>query len=259
MKKLLAILLACTMLFTLAGTAVLAEDEQPQPEGGKKFEGNWAVMGGLVEIYYEEEGYRVLVDLCNNEDWSGVEYEYSCYYVENEDALVSISSAKTPYTSDASTFDRTRGEAEYEGMDEDGMETVFTIAENGSLHWADGHDKGAGEDLEFRNIGAFKGAWRSAEGEEPAWVEFTWEGLDEEKYYYSVYLHRGDDETYTECIMTGTYNEETGKLECTGSNVDTEDKETYEAVFSRTEDGKLLYEAANGIVMEYDLLGGSQG
>jgi hypothetical protein len=59
--------------------------------------------------------------------------------------------------------------------------------------------------------------------------------------------------------MTGTYNEETGKLECTGSNVDTEDKETYEAVFSRTEDGKLLYEAANGIVMEYDLLGGSQG
>ena len=31
------------------------EETFPQPEGGRKFETNWAVAGSLAEIYYEEE------------------------------------------------------------------------------------------------------------------------------------------------------------------------------------------------------------
>ena len=258
MKKILSILLAAMMACTLVGAAALA-DEYPQPEGGKKFEGSWAMMGGLAEIFYEEEGYRVCVELCNNEDWSGTIWEYSCYYVEDRDALVSISSVKRTYESDATTFDHVNDEIIYEGFDEEGQESVFTIAENGSLHWESGRDKDAGTDLEFRNIGQYRGFWRSAEGEEPVWAEFIWMGLNEETYYYAVYIHRGDDNTYTEFTMEGLYDEATGKLVCTGSNVDPSENEVYEAVFSMTEDGKLLYEAANGILMEYDLLGGSEG
>ena len=90
-------------------------------------------------------------------------------------------------------------------------------------------------------------------------MEFIWKGLNEETYCYEVYLHRGDDTTYTEFIMNGLYNEETGKLECVGHSVDAGDTEIYDAIFSLTPEGKLLYEAANGIILEYDILGGSVG
>ena len=255
MKKVLSALLAVMML--VLGAAALA-DEVPQDEGGKKFEGWWALAGGLIEIDYEEEGYRVSVDLRSPEG-TGTLYEYSCYYSPERDRLESISATTRDYTYDAETGEVTDGEVVYGDIDAAGEEAVFAIKDNGALTWTDGRqDSGTGE-LEFRYIGRFAGTWRSMEGEEAAWVEFTWEGLDEEQYCYSVYLHRGDDETYAEFVMTGLYNEETGKLECFGKNVDETDAETYEAFFSKTEDGKLLYEAGNGIVMEYDLLGGTQG
>jgi hypothetical protein len=55
------------MLLLAACLPALA-DEVPQPEGGKKFEGCWAFACGLAEIVYEEEGYRVSVDLYNMND-----------------------------------------------------------------------------------------------------------------------------------------------------------------------------------------------
>ena len=258
MKKVLGMLLIAMLVCALGCAAALA-DEVPQPEGGKKFESNWAIMGGLVEINYEEEGYRVLIDLCNNEDMSGTIREYSCYYSEDRDALVSVSSAKRTYTSDPSTLERTESDVEYKDAGEGGQEAVFTINENGKLIWTDESDKEAGADLEFSDIGTFKGTWRSAEGEEPVWVDFTWSGLNEETYSYFVYLHRGDDDVYTEFIMNGLYDPETGKLTCKGNSVDPADKEEYEAVFSMAGNGQLLYEAANGILMDFDPLGGSQG
>ena len=257
MKKILSILLA--VLLTFAFAAALAEDAAPQPEGGKKFEGSWALAGGLIDIVYEEEGYRVQVDLFNNETRSGSVWEYNCYYREATDSLVSLSSLKRSYTTGLGIEDRIDGEIAYDDMDEEGQESVFAINENGALTWTDGHGLEATADLEFRPIGSFRGTWRSVAGEEPVWVEMTWEGLNEERYFYNVYLHRGDDKTYTEFLMTGRYNEITGQLVCTGTAMDQPDGETYEAIFTMTEDGKLLYEAANGIVMEQDPLGDSQG
>jgi uncharacterized membrane protein YhhN len=68
------------MALALMSAAALA-DEMPQPEGGKKFEGQWAMMCGLVDIVYEEEGYRVSVDLYNQEEKTGTLWQYSCYYI----------------------------------------------------------------------------------------------------------------------------------------------------------------------------------
>ena len=258
MKKMLGFLLAALILIC-AVVSSMAEDELPEPEGGKKFNGDWAVGGGLIEINYEEEGYRVSVDLCNNEDWSGTIWEYSCYYAEKEDRLESVSTSKRTYTTDPVSRERIEADVEYEGLDLDDQGAFFSISENGSLIWADSRNPDAGADLEFRYIGRFAGSWRSAEGEEPVTVEFKWMGLDQENYCYSVYLHRGDDAVYSDFIMTGNYNEENGKLECSGRCVDEQDTEVYEAFFSMTENGQLLYEAANGILLDYDFLGGSNG
>ena len=117
MKKWRKIALALMMALFLLCTAALAE-ETPQPEGGKKFESNWAKMGGLIEIVYEEEGYRVSVDLFNQDDNTGTLWEYACYYVEEIDSLESISSRKSRYTMNPLTLDRTFGENEYEGIDD---------------------------------------------------------------------------------------------------------------------------------------------
>ena len=259
MKKMISILLAALLLVTLVNVAALAEDTQPQPEGGKKYEGDWALAGGKIEIVYEEQGYRVMAELLNNADWSGEIWEYSCYYHEDTDDLVSVSSVRRTYTINPDTMEQTDGDMDEYGIDEDGSESVFAIGENGALTWKNGRAPETSKDLEFRYIGSFEGTWRSAEGEEPVWVEFNWKGLNEETYCYEVYLHRGDDTTYTEFIMNGLYNEETGKLECVGHSVDAGDTEIYDAIFSLTPEGKLLYEAANGIILEYDILGGSVG
>lgn len=264
MKKILSAVLAIMMLAALGCAAALAEDEIPQPEGGKKFESDWAKMDGLVSICYEEEGYRVRVDLYNEADRTGSIWEYSCYYSEELDALQSVSAVKHPYTVDPDTQERVDGENVYEGLDEEGQTTVFSINQDGRLIWADGRGN-EGADLEFRNIGRYEGVWRN-DGEEVA-VRFRWEGLrDEESFFYTATIRRGNDEFYVEFTMKGLPDPETGRLAMTGTAVSftrdadgnyrpEEDGETYEAFFSVLENGKILFEAANGIELEYDLLG----
>ena len=259
MKKMLGILLAVIMVLTLACAAAVAEDV-PQPENGKKFEGDWAIEGALIEIDYEEEGYRVFIEAVDEEEMKGVQWNYNCYYVDDKDSLVSISSSKiTYYYSEEDPDDIQYDEPAYEGLDEEGKNTEFTINDDGRLIWLDAHDN-EGQDLEFINIGRFGGSWRNEAEEVDA--EITWNGNDGE-FFYNVWLQRGkeDADTFVVFEMIGTYNEQTGKLECTGTgftytkNADgeydvTEDGETYEASFSYAQDGKLLFETANGIELE---------
>ncbi len=264
MKKIMSAILAAMLLAVLGCAAALAEDSLPQPEGGKKFESDWALMGGLVNITYEEEGYRVLVDLCNGEEGTGTVWEYSCDYDEDRDALVSVASSKTAYTFDPDTLDRTYGEQAYGDFDEEGQQTVFTIGENGMLYWEDGRGND-GTDLEFRDIGRYEGVWRN-EAEEVE-VRFTWEGLtDQEAFYYSATIHRGTEAFFVEFNMQGLPDFETGRMELVGTAVtytlnaeggyDAEtDGEEYDAFFSEMDDGRILFETANGIELTYDLLG----
>ena len=66
--------------------------------------------------------------------------------------------------------------------------------------------------------------------------------------------------------MNGEYDPATGKLTaygtCTvftknaeGGYDSEEDGESYEAFFSKMDDGRLLFETANGIELEYDIMG----
>ncbi len=263
MRKTMCILLAAMTALCLLGAAAQA-DEIPQPEGGKKYESSWGMMCGLVEITYEEEGYRASVDLYNMDDHTGILWEYSCYYSEEKDILESISSRKIGYTLNPDTLDRTYGEYEYEGVDSIEETSEFSLSPDGVLSWKDGHE-GIGQDLEFRNIGRFDGVWRN--DAEEVYAEFHWEGLyDENTYCYSVFIGRGADDHYFSFHMIGEYNPENGKLECYDTDItairDTEDfliardaGQPFDAFFSPLENGNLLYETANGIELEYDLLG----
>ena len=270
MKRIIALIMALTMATVLMIMPVAAEEsktaaetvpeEYQQPEGGLKFEGNWAIMDGLVEIVYEEEGYRVYIELYNQDNMSGEIWEYACYYNEEKDVLESVTSRKHTYSTDPETYEVNDNEAEYEGFDEEGQMTVFAIDENGRLTWADGREN-AGADLEFQPIGEFQGIWRNEE--ENVYVEIDWRGLtDEETFFYYVFIRRGAEEQYTEFSMTGLYNPDTDKLECSGSATSftrnaeggfdaAEDGETYDAFFSDMGNGRLLFETENGIELEY--------
>ena len=240
------------------------DDAVPQPEGGKKFESDWAIAGGLVEIYYEEEGYKVSLAI-QNEDGTGSLWEYACYYAEDTDSLVSVSSSRDDFTISPDTGDTVYAGNAYEGIDEEGKETMFSIDAHGCLIWKDGHEN-AGADLEFVNIGRFDGVWRNEAEEVEA--EFLWNGLTEDEMFYTVYITRGktDGDHYTIFLMNGDYAPATGKLTaegtCTlftrnasGEYDSSEDGETYDAFFSKLENGNLLYETANGIELEYDIMG----
>ena len=95
-----------------------------------------------------------------------------------------------------------------------------------------------------------------------------WNGLTEDEMFYTVYITRGktDGDVYAQFLMNGNYDPSTGKLTadgtCTlytknaaGEYESSDDGETYDAIFSKTEDGKVYYETDNGIELEYDLLG----
>ena len=261
MKKLASMILAVVTALTLVCSAAFAESV-PQPEGGKKFESNWAlfVADVTVQIVYEDEGYKVEILNWDPAELKGTEWEYSCLYNEEKDALESVSSKKVTYTKDPETFDDTYAPAEYEGLDDEKTATYFTISEKGKLLWADGRGQD-GIDLEFTNIGNFSGVWRSADGK--TWAEIEWDGSDE-KNEYLVFVHDGDDDYYTEHTMHGLYNTETRKLETTGTvtivrknaegTYDSENSdEPTELIFSDLGDGKILLEAENGIELIRDM------
>ena len=262
MKKIIGILLAVMMLGALACAVA---DEVPQPEAGMKFERDWAIPGGLAEIYYEEEGYRVTLTVEKPEEASGTLWQYSCYYQEETDSLLSISSMKTEYTIDPDNGDKIYKDDAYEGIDEENETSEFTIDADGMLIWKDGHED-AGAGLKFASIGRFEGAWRNEAEETEA--EFFWNGMDPETLNYTVYIQRGviGSEHYASFIMTGEYDPATGKLTASGTctlftkNADggydsEDDGETYDAVFSMLENGNLLFETDNGIELVYDIMG----
>ena len=260
MKKIISVLLALVLALGLTGICLAeSEDARPAPVPDP-YSGIWQCDRATAEIVWEEEGYRVRIDKPDVMNDSGTEWEYSCFYNAEKDALESVSSSKRTYTYDA---DRTQvsGLPEYDDVDEEGQVTVFAIGADGKLTWQDARGN-AGEGLVFENIGRFEGVYRN-EAEEVE-VKIVWLGLSEDEMWYDVFIKRGNDESYVDFGMRGFYNPETGKLEAMGTAMTftknaegaydvTEDTESYDAFFSFNENNNLVYETANGIELEYDV------
>ena len=167
MKKILGIILAAMML-VLPACAAFA-DEIPEPEGGKKFDTDWAIFGMTVSIVYEEEGYRVDIREYDPAEQKGTVWEYACLYNEEKDVLESMASLKYGFTDKegAESVD----EFEYDDLDAENQVTVFAIDENGMLTWQDGRGQD-GADLAFSDIGRFDGTWVN-QGQYTKGREFT--------------------------------------------------------------------------------------
>ena len=265
MKKCFCILLAAMMILAFACAAA---EGTPEPASGKKFNHDWASPDAVVRICYEEEGYRVQITLERPGEAAGSVWEYACLYQEDTDSLVSVSSSRTDYTVSPDDGEQVFSAAAYDDLDGEDTCTVFTV-EGGKLAWKNGR-KDSPEGLAFTDIGRFEGVWKNEAEETEA--EFSWNSFDPDKFSYTVYITRGlvGSHQYALYLMDGTYDPATGKLTAYGSvtafvkNADGEyesddDGETYDAIFSMMDDGRLLYETANGIELEYDLLGGSAG
>ena len=140
MKKLLAILLTLVML---CGISAFAEDVQGFT--AEDFEGEWHCANAYIEIYWEEEGYKVLVH------WSGypaasTEWEYSCYYDEETNTIVSL-----PFGTRTEYLYNEKGEVSaYTQMYDDG-EATFALTDDGQLIWMD-EKEDVGKDLLFEKM-----------------------------------------------------------------------------------------------------------
>ena len=268
MKKLMSIILTIILAAMMCCTA--AAEEIPQPEGGKKFETNWAIFDMTVRVYYEEEGYRVSITEMDPYELKGIEWEYSCFYSEEQDALLSVSSSKNTCFTDPETGVFTREAPVYQGLDDPDQTTVFTVSEAGCLLWQDGRgDDGA--DLVFTDIGQFEGSWISEDGSIRAEIEWSDSEIDDE-YGYHVFLREGDDLSGAVYRTDGIYDPETGKLETTGTvtvpapnadggkEIPTDPETPASLIFSDPGNGKIRLEKGNEVIeLTYDFLGGSQG
>lgn len=261
MKKLISMILILALALSLVCAA--RADEVPQPEGGKKFETNWAIFNTTIRIVYEEEGYRVNIQNVDPTEQRTTEWDYNCFYVEAEDVLKSVSSSKHSYVIDLEAYEIKDDTIEYDDMDDENTATVFRITKDGFLTWEDGRGQD-GVDSEFTKIGSFEGVWRSEDNY--VWAEIEWKD-SEEDYGYFVYVHRGFDEVYAEFTAEGLYDPATGKLTVKtivpvatntlkdGAYETKYDEDEYELVFSELGGGKILFEAENGVELTYDMMG----
>ena len=141
MKKLTAIILA--LLLTL-GCAALAE-EASMPAGAAAYEGVWQCDRATAALYWEEEGYKVLITW-GSSAWEETEWEYSCYYNEEDHTLSAVpfgTRREVVYGEDGEPVSAT--EAYNDG------EAVFSLDADGCLLWQDLKEN-AGEGMRFEKL-----------------------------------------------------------------------------------------------------------
>ena len=142
MKKLTAIILA--LLLTLLGCAALAE-EASMPAGAEAFEGVWQCDRATAALYWEEEGFKVLITW-GSSAWEETEWEYSCYYNEEDHTLSAVpfgTRTEVVYGEDGEPVSAT--EAYNDG------EAVFSLDADGCLLWQDLKEN-AGEGMRFEKL-----------------------------------------------------------------------------------------------------------
>ena len=148
MKKIIPVLIA--LVLAIACTAALAEEEpaaQPAPDPDN-WSGVWQCDRASIEIVWEEEGYRVLVRW-GSSAWEETEWEYSCYYHEDDNTLVSM-----PFGMRTDLVYSEESELPaYTIVYEDGQAT-FPLDEEGHLIWTD-EKENAGEGMLFEYIGEY--------------------------------------------------------------------------------------------------------
>lgn len=252
MKKWFLLLL---VLALLGSCAALAESGKAPAQAA--FESKWVNENGSVDIWYEEDGYRVTVT--QDTDEARTIWEYSCVDDPDNGTLVSVSGVKTH-----AKLNELGEPADWES-DYDVFEptATFSLDGLGRLTWADTMED-AGKGLAFEKIGHFEGNWIC----DRASITILWS--DER---YEVEIEWADSAWVTHrWSLIGAYNAKDNTIEANGMEtvwtyddngafVSSEDvnPEGCSAVFSLNQDGKLVWQDdqvphAAGMAFEYNWL-----
>ena len=236
------------------------EEFEPMPEAAAAFEGVWQCGPATIDMFWEELGFKVLVQVNGNAN-EVAEWEYTCYYHEDDNTVVAL-----PFGIHAVRSYNENGEFVAYNELYTGGEATFALTENGMLTWTDEKencgegmlfekiaDEPFGDDFEDESVpmpekaAAFEGEWQC----DRATIEMYWEELgfkvlvewsssawETDEWEYSCYYHEEDNTVVA--VPFGThaqvkYNDEGAVIEHT---------ELYDdgmAVFSLTKDGFLTW------------------
>ena len=141
-KKVLLVMLALVMM---AGIAFAEEGVAPMPDSAKAFEGVWQCDRATIAMYWEEEGFKVLITW-GSSAWEHTEWEYSCYYHDEDNTLVAVPfGIRTEYVYGDDGELSSATEAYNDGT------ATFFLDEEGYLIWQD-EKENAGEGMRFEKL-----------------------------------------------------------------------------------------------------------
>ena len=130
------------LLLVLAGTLAVASAEKP----GDIFDASaWQCERAYMEIFFEEEGYKVFIEW-GSSAWESRQWEYSCYLDQKTGTLVSLplgSCTDVIYADDDTV-------KSYTTRYEDGS-AQFSMDDQGYLIWKDLKED-AGRDMRFERV-----------------------------------------------------------------------------------------------------------
>ena len=142
MKKVLLAVLALIMLTSI----VFAEEEfAPMPDAAEAFEGVWLCDRATISMYWEEEGFKVLITW-GSSAWEQSEWQYSCYYHDEDNTLVAVPfGTRTEYVYNDDGELASATEAYNDGA------AVFLLDEKGYMIWQD-EKENAGDGMRFEKL-----------------------------------------------------------------------------------------------------------
>ena len=116
-----------------------------EPAGAAAFEGVWQCDRATIAMYWEEEGFKVLITW-GSSAWEHTEWEYSCFYHDEDHTLVSM-----PFgTRTEVVYDENGEQTSATEVYNDG-EAIFSLDEEGKLIWLD-EKENAGDGMRFEKL-----------------------------------------------------------------------------------------------------------
>lgn len=163
------------------------ENEKPMPAEAAAFDGVWQCGRVVIAMYWEEEGFKVLI-AWGSSAWEQSEWEYSCYYHSEDNTVVSV-----PFGTRKEVVFNDSGEIVSMTEKYNDGKAVFSLDGEGKLIWQD-QKENAGEGMRFEKI-----------PEEPAALTFATigEAMASEGF---TGIAGGDDEHYVAVVeQNGAY------------------------------------------------------
>ena len=119
--------------------------EAYMPAEAAAFEGVWQCDRATIAMYWEEEGFKVLITW-GSSAWEHTEWEYSCFYHDEDHTLVSM-----PFgTRTEVVYDENGEQTSATEVYNDG-EAIFSLDEEGKLIWLD-EKENAGDGMRFEKL-----------------------------------------------------------------------------------------------------------